>query len=169
MSRAVSLLVLALVLLPPATASAGGFATVQLSSTPTGLAAGEKWSVDLTVLQHGITPLEGVRPEVHVWTESTPEVFPATPTGEPGVYRAEVVFPTAGTWRWEIWDGFSQTHTYAPAQVGPGAGGDGGPSSSWWLPLSGVLATMAALALVLLALRHRRQHARLPVPDAPSL
>ena len=47
----------ALAVLVPATALAGGWATVKLSSTPTGAAAGVPWVVNLTVLQHGVTPL----------------------------------------------------------------------------------------------------------------
>ena len=43
--------------LAPAAALAGGWATVKLSSTPTGAQAGVPWVVDLTVLQHGQTPL----------------------------------------------------------------------------------------------------------------
>ena len=40
--------------------------------------------------------------------------FAAKPTGKPGVYRAEVVFPTAGRWTYQIDDGFisQMPHTY---------------------------------------------------------
>ena len=41
----------------PAMALAGGWATVKLSSTPDGAEAGAPWVVNLTVLQHGVTPL----------------------------------------------------------------------------------------------------------------
>jgi len=166
MTRVLPLLALAALVLWPATAGAGGFATVQLSSTPTGLGAGETWSVDLTVLQHGVTPLDGIEPEVRVWAKGRPDVFAAEPTGKPGVYHADVVFPAEGTWRWEIWDGFTQTHGYAPVRIGPEPA-DGPGAASWWLPaLAGVAA--GALALVLLGLvsnGRRRRHARPePVP-----
>ena len=59
------LLILPLLLLTaPAVAHAGGFATTGLSSTPAGLRAGQPWKVELTVLQHGVTPLSELRPEI---------------------------------------------------------------------------------------------------------
>src|SRR3954453_23456866 len=57
------LLILPLLLLTaPAVAHAGGFATTGLSSTPEGLRAGQPWKVELTILQHGRTPLGAPRP-----------------------------------------------------------------------------------------------------------
>jgi hypothetical protein len=103
--------------LAPAAALAGGWATVQLSSTPTGARAGVPWVVDLTVLQHGRTPLAGIRPEVQVSQGTLSRSFLAKPTVKVGVYRARVVFPRAGTWSWQIWDGFSRTHTYKQVKV----------------------------------------------------
>jgi hypothetical protein len=105
--------------LVPATALAGGWATVQLSSTPKGARAGVPWVVDLTVLQHGVTPLAQVRPEVRIVQGTLARSFLARPTAKTGVYRARVVFPRAGTWRWSIWDGFSRTHTYKAVRVAP--------------------------------------------------
>ena len=105
----------------PATALAGGWATVQLSSTPDGAQARAPWVVNLTVLQHGVTPLAGVTPEVRISQGTLRRAFTARPTGRVGVYRARVVVPRSGPWRWTIWDGFSRTHTYAPVRVAPAA------------------------------------------------
>jgi YtkA-like protein len=121
------------------TALAGGWATVQLSSTPHGLTAGQAWVVDITVLQHGKTPLAGVKPTVTIYkaaavrtTSATSGLakggpkermtFAAKPTARTGVYRARVVFPSAGTWRYQVYDGFTQyggaqTHRYAPVKI----------------------------------------------------
>jgi hypothetical protein len=118
------------------TAVAGGWATVQLSSTPKGLSAGEAWLVDITVLQHGRTPLEGLKPTITIRkvagarkTSAASEpaaaesrTFVARPTAGTGVYRARVVFPSAGMWRYEVYDGFVQyggarTHRYAPVKI----------------------------------------------------
>ena len=118
MRKPVAALAVAAVLLP-ATSLAGGWATVQLTSTPKGAQAGSPWVVNLTVLQHGVTPLAGVTPEVRITQGTMRRAFVARPTGRVGVYRARVVFPRAGTWRWTIWDGFSRTHTYAPVRVAP--------------------------------------------------
>jgi hypothetical protein len=138
-------------------ASAGGFATVQLSSLPTGTQAGTPWSVDLAVLQHGVTPLDGIEPAITVYGGESEATFPATPTGAPGVYHAEVVFPAAGTWSWRVWDGFTQTHTYAPVEIAP-AGGAGGGSDGVQIWLAG-LAGAAALAFggAMMALTARRR------------
>ena len=72
-------------------ASAGGWATVGLSSLPpAGLPANQDWPVDITVLQHGETPLAGVTPIVRIRDDGGKVVksFTATPTGRTGVYHA---------------------------------------------------------------------------------
>ena len=141
----------------PAGAAAGGWATVGLSSLPTGTAAGEPWDVRLTILQHGRTPLAGVTPKIRVTSADgrTTRSFAARPTARPGVYRARVVFPEAGSWRYVVDDGFSLTHDFAPVRIAagetapagaptrPSAAGGGGPDL--------VAAFAAALAAGLLA------------------
>ena len=97
----------------------GGWATVELSSTPDGVRAGEEWMVDLTILQHGRTPLAGVQPAIRV---SEPEGgrserFVARATDRPGVYRARVTFPTAGEWEYRVDDGFGQVQTYPVVRI----------------------------------------------------
>lgn len=89
---------------------------MELSSTPD-QAAGGTWAVDLTVLQHGRTPLDGVRPEIVITDGARREKFVATPAGSPGVYHADVVFPDEGTWRYAVRDGFGQRHTYPPVVI----------------------------------------------------
>ena len=116
MRKLVAALAVAAVLLP-ATSLAGGWATVQLTSTPKGAQAGSPWVVNLTVRQHGVTPLAGVRPEIRIAQGKLRRAFTARPTGKTGVYRARVVFPRAGMWSWVIWDGFSRTHTYKQVKV----------------------------------------------------
>ena len=120
MRRLVAALLVTAALLPAA-ALAGGWATVKLSSTPKGTQAGTPWVVDLTVLQHGVTPLAGVRPEVRIAQGLLRRTFTARPTGRTGVYRARIVFPRAGTWRWTIWDGFGREHTYSAVRIAPAA------------------------------------------------
>jgi len=120
--RVVLLAVAAAMLALPAGASAGGWATVQLDSVPTGTQPGDPWNVELTILQHGVTPLEGVSPTVLVSKKGSGEqAFEAVATKEAGVYRASVVFESPGTWNYKIDDGFSQVHTYAPVAIGSGA------------------------------------------------
>jgi len=130
----------------PAGAAAGGWATAGVSPPPPGTGPGDTWQAELTLLQHGVTPLEGVNPTI---TISGPETrtFEFAPTGKPGIYVAEVVFPSAGTWRYSVNDDFSQVHTFAPVQVGgPVAAPAGGDFPTW------VVAPIAAGALALAAL-----------------
>jgi hypothetical protein len=129
----------------------------------------------MTVLQHGVTPLEGVRPRVIVTPAEggEPEVFPARETGRPGVYQATVVFASAGTWRFAVHDGFAAKHEFRPVQIGeggktgagerpavattaaatpPSAGGDG-PNLLLALGAAAVAAVAAGLGAALLQRR----------------
>ena len=128
-------------------ASAGGSATVGLSSLPpSGLEPNQAWPVDITVLQHGRTPLAGATPVVRIRDDRGKVVrsFRAKPTGKTGVYRAVVRFPSTGTFAYEVYDGFvtyggARTHTFEPVQIGA-------PADSFpYLPIG--LAAALALAL----------------------
>ena len=151
MKKILLALVAAAVLAP--VASGGGFATVGLSTMPgDDLAAGGTWSTDLTVKAHGITPMDGLSPVVRIRNGDEVREFAATPAGTTGVYHADVVFPAAGTWAYEIDDGYSQTHTFKPIEVGPSSS----PSSFPTLPVGGIaLALLLAGALVLFVRRTR--------------
>ncbi len=91
MKKLVLVLTMGLVAAFVPSAGAGGWATVGLSSLPpSGLEAGQDWPVDVTVLQHGETPLTGVQPSITVRNLETGAIagrFAAKPTGKPGVYR----------------------------------------------------------------------------------
>ena len=120
------------------TALAGGWATVELSSQPKGVAAGEPWVVDITVLPHGLAtqPLCCLKPTVTIRKvvaarttsslakEPLVRTFRALPTSRAGVYRARVVFPSAGTWRYAVYDAFTayggaRTHRFKPVTITP--------------------------------------------------
>ena len=83
---------LAAVLVAAPSAFAGGWATVGLSSTPAGVQPGDPWDVNITVLQHGRTPLEDVKPALTIRGADRPKTFAAKPTGKP-VSTARVVLP----------------------------------------------------------------------------
>jgi hypothetical protein len=155
------LLVLALAAVTAPAASAGGWATVGLSSLPTGVGPGDRWSVDVTVLQHGQTPLAGIAPVITIRSGAgETRSFTAAPTGETGVYRADVVFPSEGTWSYEVWDDFSQTHTFKPVEIAAPGGGSF-PLLELGLALGLAVALAAATVVVL---RRRR-----PVPQPARL
>jgi len=152
---------LAAALVAAPSAFAGGWATVGLSSTPTGVQPGDPWDVNITVLQHGRTPLVDVKPTLTIRGADGPKTFVAKPTGKPGVYAASVTFPSAGKWTYEVNDGFitQQPHTFPAVQIGepvraPAAStADGGVDLAWLL-LGGVAFVLSAL--ILLVRRHQR-------------
>lgn len=141
----------AAVLVATQTAAAGGWATAGLSSMPSSPKSGQVATVEVKILAHGRTPLEGVKPAVALRNMKTGERrrFAATPSGEPGVYRARVKFPEAGTWRVSVYDGYGsgRAHTFAPISVGAADPGSGFPV--WILALGlGVALVAGSLALV---------------------
>jgi hypothetical protein len=122
--RWIALVLVLAVLVPAEAAQAGGWATVELGRAPSGLVAGTPWRVELIVKQHGITPMEGVKPSIRIVNGAGVErTFAARPTGRAGHYVAEVSFPSAGTWRARIFDGFTDAvpHRIAALKVGAGS------------------------------------------------
>jgi hypothetical protein len=131
------------------TASAGGWATVGFAPLPTGLGPGDPWNPDITILQHGRTPLDGLYPTVTIRRAESGEAqtFDATPTGEPGVYTTEVVFSRAGSWGIVVESGFGDSNlTYGPVEIVEGGGAAAGSSDdgSYAVP---VLVLVGALTL----------------------
>jgi hypothetical protein len=115
---AVTLLLFALLAAP---ASGGGFATTGLSSLPDGTAAGEPWVVDVTILGHGRTPAEGMSPSVIISRAGEQRRFDAVEV-RPGVYRARVVFPDAGRWRYAVDSGWGlPPERFAPVDIAASA------------------------------------------------
>ena len=137
-SMLVAAAALAAALIAPGTTLAGGWATVGLSSLPDGARPGEEWVVDLTVLQHGRTPLEGVQPRVLVRPAGggAEEAFAAEPTERSGVYRARVVFASAGEWAYSVDDGFTQVHQLGSVRIGAGSA-EAAPAAATPRPVGG--------------------------------
>ena len=160
-------------------ASAGCWATVGLAPPPAATAPGDVWVAKITVLQHGQHALPNAaeaRPTLTITNADTGErrTFTALPTDTSrGAYEARVVFPAAGTWRYEVFDGFvsseegwscAQTHTFAalpidgtPAAGPPAPAGESFPA--WQVVVGGLLGLtmVAALALGGRRLRVARQ------------
>jgi hypothetical protein len=152
------LFVLALALIAVPAAGAGGWATVGLSSLPpSGLEANQAWPVDITVLQHGQTPLAGVTPIVRIRDDGGKVVdsFAAPATDTTGKTHVVVRFPGEGTYSYEVYDGFTRyggarTHTFKPVEIGA-------PTGSFpYLPLGVALVLAAGLAAGTVAYRRGR-------------
>ena len=107
------------------TAAAGCFATAGVTPPPGGIEPGDKWIARIDVLQHGVRPLPGAKPQVTIVNVETGArtTFAARPTAKTGRYAATVVFPAAGSWRYEVYDGFvpsecAQTHSFDAVTIG---------------------------------------------------
>ena len=161
MRRLVIALALAAAVAVPATVHAGGWATVTLAPPPAGLEADETWTAQLTVLAHGVTPTDAAAPSITIRGASGTQTFEAKPTGKPGVYVANVVFPSAGSWDYEVSDGYgqSQTHTYAPVEIVPVTGGGSDDGVPVWPFAIGVAVLVAACAAALAARQRDRRPA----------
>jgi hypothetical protein len=162
-----------------APASAGCWATVGLAPPPAGTAAGEPWTAKITVLQHSRNPLpdaDAAVPRITILNDSgAQQTFRAKATDpEAGVYEANVVFPSGGTWRYEVFDGFTswngkpapcaKTHTFGAVQIGGPAASSGSDAGTFpvWPVVGGLGALLAAgLGLVYFLRRHA---SRAPAP-----
>lgn len=161
MRHVVSLCVLAAALVLTGVAQAGGWATVGVSPLPDGTAAEKTWSPEITVLQHGRTPLGGLSPVVTIRNDSSDEErsYPATETAETGVYRADVVFPSGGDWRVVVKSGFwgeGGTVTYGPVTIEP-LPPAAAPRSFPVLPVAAVVLLLGVAGLATLAIRRTRR------------
>jgi hypothetical protein len=97
-------LILALALFAPAHTHAGGWSVVALDAMPTDIQAGVPFEVGFTVLQHGRTPLAGLKPEITLINKAAGEQVSviAKEQGKVGHYIATLNLPVAGEWSWEV-------------------------------------------------------------------
>jgi hypothetical protein len=171
-------------------ASAGCFATAGLVPPPATVGPGDTWKAQITVKQHGVRPIPDATPTLTIVGEDgARKTFAAKPTKQVGVYAASVVFPSAGSWSYEVNDGFvskkegwdcSTDHTFAAVTIGAGgtsgpatgdpspsaapepaaAPADDGPPSVLIVLLAAAAVSLLAAAGVALARRSGRRHAR---------
>jgi hypothetical protein len=153
-----------------APASAGCWATVGVAPPPERTTAGNVWLANLTILQHDRNPLpdaRSARPTVTIRNRATGEeaTFVAKVSdARRGTYVARVVFPSAGTWSYEVFDDFTswggeeapcaQTHTFGAVEIlGTSRSGapPGGGSFPVWPVTGGALALLAGAIAVVLA------------------
>jgi len=157
-------MVTAVALASAGAAQAGCWATAGVSPQPPHT-AGTPWNASIRIMQHGRTPLTNASPSLTIRNAETgaSKTFRSESTGKAGVYRANVVFPSGGTWRYVVNDGFpvrecAQTHTFAPVDIT----GAGGSSSSTWT-IAGATGLAVLLGVLLFAaVRLRRRPALAP-------
>jgi hypothetical protein len=157
----IALATLVAALVVPATAGAGGWATIGFAPLPDDVEPGQTWTPELTILQHGVTPLDGLSPTITITGAEDAEMFTATPTGEPGKYVANVVFPSAGSWAIAIDSGFGESRlTYGPVAIttaGDGVSSTGGGGDFPLVPLLAALVGLVVVAAAGLGLVRQRR------------
>lgn len=122
---AVGALLAAATTLPARAAPTGCAATVGLSSLPkVGHRAGQPWILTVRVLQHGVRPLAGAKPEIRIRKDAGKvTTFRGRATPRVGSYVFRVVFPSAGRWTFTVFDGFvpdcARVHTFKPVTIAP--------------------------------------------------
>jgi hypothetical protein len=133
------------------TAYAGGWATVELDESPSGIVAGEPWQVELLVKQHGVSPMDDLSPTVRIDNgEGVVRTFAARPTGRAGTYAVEVTYPSAGTWKTRIFDGFTDAYPHRlPEMEVPAPGASAAGEFPWHQTVAITVVALLFLAGVL--------------------
>jgi len=125
-------------------------ATVTMSGFPAGgLSAGDKWNptVYVTIDRQPVEPAQWTggqmpRPQVVAIETTTGKrlTYTLKPTGKPGYFSGTVVFPSSGTWRYELDSHYSdRVYQYRPVTIAPSGSG-------WSLPAIGGGAALALVA-----------------------
>jgi plastocyanin len=85
-------------------AAAGGMATVHLDAPPQNVVAGVPLQIGFMVMQHDITPVNLEKVYISARHRESGETYQqdARQEGEVGHYLAELTFPAAGSWKWQI-------------------------------------------------------------------
>ena len=91
---------------------------VTLDENPGTVLKDRQWEVGFTVLQHGRTPVGGLRPTVTLIHRESREIveFEASEEGALGHYTVSLSLPDSGTWDWSI-AAFSGDHPQSPLEV----------------------------------------------------
>lgn len=155
-------LILSLIFVVPV--FAGGWAVITLDELPTGVVAGQPFTVGFTVLQHGRTPMTDIQPTITAnLNKETEFVIDAMPQGEPGHYTATLTFPKEGEWRWSIqaftMDQLMPMLSVAAPSGAPVAKAEPVASSIPWLWIVRILAIGGGLIGATLTLRRRNRWA----------
>ena len=140
-----------LALVGVSSAFAGGWAVTTLDPLPNELRAGQTYAIGYTIRQHGQTPFASAQTAIEIRSSRSqaPQRFRAVPDGPPGHYVAQVTFPTAGEWQWDV----DQT-PFAPQALGtitilpPTTG-----ATNTTLPMARALAIATALAIAVFVWR----------------
>ena len=80
---------------------------ISMIGAPVAPKVGQAWTATLKVVIDG-QPADGVGPMIRLVNKAGKTTYiPSKPTAAAGIYRARIVFPTAGMWRVIIVDRYS--------------------------------------------------------------
>ncbi len=102
----------------------GGWAVVTVKDLPEYFVAGQQYTIEFQVRQHGRTLLSGLRPELVVMTPGARDAtIPAVPRSSEGTYAVTFTAPAPGQVSLTIRSGFGNTelHLYPETVVAAGA------------------------------------------------
>jgi hypothetical protein len=93
---------------------------LSMIGAPAAPKAGHAWTMTIRVLIDG-EPADGMGPMVRIVNRAgTTKSIPSTATAKTGIFRARIVFPTAGTWRVVAVDRYSgRAYEFARVRVRP--------------------------------------------------
>jgi hypothetical protein len=109
--RLFHLAVPALVLLPLGTLLVGGWAVTTVEDLPDYAVAGQPISLAFTVRQHGIKPMDGLRPRVEARAGELTTTAAAMSARMGGQYSTTITLPRPGDWTITIHSGFGRDKT----------------------------------------------------------
>src|SRR5260370_3983281 len=101
----------------------GGWAVVTVKDLPEYFVAGQQYTIEFAVRQHGRTFLNGLRPQVVVMTPGARDaIIPAVPRSSEGTYAATFTAPASGPVSLTIRSGFgnAELHLYPETVVAAG-------------------------------------------------
>jgi hypothetical protein len=102
----------------------GGWAVVTVKDLPEYFVAGQQYTIEFQVRQHGRTLLSGLRPELVIAAPATRElVIPAIARSAAGTYAVSFTAPAAGDVRLTIRSGFGNNELRLYPQTVVAAGG----------------------------------------------
>jgi|SRR5687767_8368783 len=144
-------------------ALAGGWAQVTVPNLPTDPPAGEETTIELNVLQHGVTAVSWPQITVIATNEATDEVTAAQAkaSGPEGHYTAKITFPSEGEWTISFVSPELVMEGTASLSVGPAIVAAPAPAAAnsgldlMALALVLVVALFAAIAITAVTMRSR--------------
>lgn len=137
-------------------AASGGWAQVTATSVPVDPPAGEETTIELKVLQHGVTPVSWPRLTVVATEAASGAVVraEAQASGPEGSYVAKMTFPTAGQWALSyesddlVMEGTTPIRAAAPVAAAPGSTPAEAPASQAFDLLPVLFAALALVGLL---------------------